>query len=651
MFAWRRAGFALLSGSALLLSTAALGGTTPIPKAKPATKLEHASVAGSPAPLPQFDDRLVKWLAAISGDPGVSSAAIAATIADCQGWPGQTLLRLRYEQALRREQPKPETVLRAFDERPPMTGDGSLLLARALISVGRKDDAEKLIRDLWRSQDISEAGIQALLRDFASVLGPADHWARVDRLLYAGNVGPALRTASLLDEDHRLLAEARAAVIRGSGTATKLLDGVPEGLRREPGYILARAQQLRRTGSYREAASLLMSAPTDAATIVNPDVWSEERRLVARQLLDLGDPATAYRLVDAAAATSQTARVEAEFEAGWYALEFLRDLPSARRHFEAILRRSDTPVSQARGFYWLGRVAEAEGDAVEAERRFRRSALFPMTFYGQISAAHLKQTTLAVKSPPDADPAAKARFEGGELIQSIVQLHRTRHDEEVVSFFHHLATTLVDPAELTLLAGLAQQQKRYSTVVEIGKAAQARGLNVGSLAFPTNVLPAYTGPSKIGLPVLYAVARQESTFDQSVVSSAGAVGVLQIMPQFAKETALKAGLPYLKEKVKTDPIYNMQLGAAELAGLIDAYNGSYLLAFAAYNAGPGRVAQWIRSYGDPRDPTIDPLNWIERIPFSETRNYVQRALENLGVYRARLGDPALKIEDDLRGGA
>jgi soluble lytic murein transglycosylase len=186
-------------------------------------------------------------------------------------------------------------------------------------------------------------------------------------------------------------------------------------------------------------------------------------------------------------------------------------------------------------------------------------------------------------------------------------------------------------------------------VVEIGKAAQARGLAVGTLAFPVNALPTYSGPAKIDLSVLYAIARQESTFDQTVVSSAGAVGIFQVMPQYAKETALKAGIPFAKERVRSDPIYNMQLGAAELAGLFADYDGSYLLTFAAYNAGPGRVDQWLKAYGDPRDPRVDVLDWIERIPFDETRNYVQRVLENLQVYRALHGDPVLRIEADMRG--
>jgi soluble lytic murein transglycosylase len=299
--------------------------------------------------------------------------------------------------------------------------------------------------------------------------------------------------------------------------------------------------------------------------------------------------------------------------------------------------------------YWLGRVAEAEGNPAEAKAQYERAARFSTAFYGQIAAARLKAAALSLPAPAATDQTAMTRFAGRELVQALVQARTSGEDDSAGLLFQKLSATLIDPAEFTLLARLAEDDRRYSTVVEIGKAAQARGLPVGTLAFPANALPAYPGPAKIELPVLYAIARQESTFDQSVVSSAGAVGIFQVMPQYAKETAQKAGIPFAKERVRGDPIYNMQLGAAELAGLVSDYDGSYLLAFAAYNAGPARVEQWLKAYGDPRDPRVDVLDWIERIPFDETRNYVQRVLENLQVYRALLGDPVLRIDADMRG--
>jgi soluble lytic murein transglycosylase len=633
----------------LAASLVAAAAAVPLPQLRPADRAAAVTVNGAlPIEVSKaVVAKLAAWQAVMSEGSSVSSQKIAATLAETPDWPGQSQLQRRYEQALVREAPKPEAVVAALAGREPVTADGTLLLARALVAVGRKDDAAALIRRSWRGQDLTEAVEQTILKHFREVLTPADHAARVDHFLYAELTGAALRNAKLLDAPYRALVEARVAVIRRASNAGSLLDRVPKALQTEPGHIFARAQLLRRTMKFPEAAAVMLTAPTDPAVLGDPDAWSEERREIARRLVDIGDPWTAFQLVHVAQAESQTPRVEAEFEAGWYALVFLHDPEAARPHFQAISDTSKTPVSRARAAFWLGRVAEAEGKAEEALAHYEEAARYPIAFYGQLAADKLERSTLAATRPAPVDAAIAARFADRELVQALIHLERTGQGSDARLFYQELGSSLSDPQELTLLADLAQKQGRYSLIVKIGKAAHQRGVPIGTLAFPTTALPAYSG--KVGRAVIYAVARQESEFEQFVVSSAGAVGLMQVMPEFAGTMARRAGLTYSAARVRNDAAYNVQIGATGLDYLLAQYDGSHVMAFAAYNAGPGRVAQWVKAFGDPRDPDVDVVDWMERIPFKETRNYVQRAMENLGVYRALFGEPLLRIEADLKG--
>lgn len=596
------------------------------------------------------DRRLIAWLIAIGTSTKASSEQIAAAAEQVRHWPGQNLIRIRYEQALAREKPPADVVIRAMGERPPISDAGTVLLTRALAASGRKTDAARLIRRYWREADLIADIEKTILAEFGDILTKGDHKARLDRLLYAERTDAALRTAKLLDKPTQALADARIASIKRSRSTGKLLDAVPASMRGDPGYIFARVQYLRRAEKHKEAAKLLVTATTDPLLLVNPDAWSQERRLIARKIFDSGDAKTAYRLVAANAATERTEKVTIEFEAGWYALRALNDPASAAVHFRRIKQSSSMPLSQSRAEYWLGRAAEQAGNQAEAIAQYRRAAAYPTTFYGQLAIRRLNGDRLAITVPPPPDSAAKTRFAQHELVQAIVRLEKLSRTSNADTLYRHLADTLPTPTELALLAAMAEDRGNHQLALQIGKTAQVRGLEAESLAFPTAAItPAMAKAYKIELPVVYAVARQESAFNAGAVSSAGARGLLQLMPATAKRTANSIGMRYDKTRLTTDPEYNAAIGAAHLAELIGLYNGSYVMTFAAYNAGPGRVQQWVAAYGDPRDPKVDVIDWIERIPFSETRNYVQRTMENLQVYRARLGSPKLRIETDLVG--
>ena len=290
-------------------------------------------------------------------------------------------------------------------------------------------------------------------------------------------------------------------------------------------------------------------------------------------------------------------------------------------------------------------------DRDAANTHFERAAAYPATFYGQLAMARLGRTLIALSQPPRPDSAVRQRFAGRELVQVIQHLTAAGEDDRAGLFYRHLADTLADPAEIALLAAMAEDAGKHQIALQIGVFATARGLPVGALAFPTAAIPASAKTSGVEKPVVYAIARQESAFNPQAVSQAGARGLLQLMPATAKETAKAIGVSYSRDRLTSDAGYNATLGAAHLGGLVNDFGGSYVMTFAAYNAGASRVTEWVKLHGDPRDPKVDVVNWIELIPFTETRNYVQRIMENLQVYRARLQSAPLVIEADLKRGA
>ena len=598
----------------------------------------------------QTSRHMIQWLVAQSGSPDISVQMITQTASELPDWPGQSLMRRRAEQALQRMNADPATIIGAFANTKPGSDEGLILLTGALVSAGRTNDAAALLRPRWRRDSFSAANEATILRQFGGLLTAADHKARMDKFFYDDDAEEGLAIAKLLPADYQALAAARAAVINKSPKAGAMLDKVPAKLKKDPGYIYSATQYLRRAERYKEAAAMMLTAPRTAEQLVDPDAWWIERRVLSREMLDLGDARTAYKLASEHAAESSANQADAEFHAGWYALRFLNDPVTARRHFAAIQAASTMPLSQSRAEYWLGRSAEAMGDRNEAIAQYRLAAAYPTTFYGQIAAAKLGVKQLSLSNPGSADGATKKRFQSREMVQALQRFAAAGYADRARQFYSQLADTLTNPTEVGLLAAMAEKSGQHQVALQIGKKAYVRGLPVDTLAFPVAAIPSGVKTTAIEKSVVYAVARQESAFNPAAVSHAGARGLLQLMPGTAKMVAKAAGVPYSLPRLTSDPGYNATLGAAHLADLVDDFSGSYIMAFAAYNAGKSRVTKWVQQYGDPRDPNVDAIDWIERIPFTETRNYVQRCTENLQVYRARLGEPALVINRDLHRG-
>jgi soluble lytic murein transglycosylase len=631
------------------LTPAAAPATIPAPPleaAAPSPRLDGAPLAAAAALFRKGDlaggDALASkasdaservafdWLA-LRLAPRPDDKRLAAFAAAHPQWPGGDWLRAVAEGRLYADHPSAETVTARFAGDPPRTPAGKLALARALLDSGRRDEATAIVAPLWRNDDLDAWSEAETLKTFAALLTRADHKYRADRLLYAEKSGAALRAAALAGPDEVALAEARIAAANGPLTP-RAVAAVPPALQKDPGLLFARVQDARRANRAREAAGWLALAPIDAAALIDPDKWWSEQRMVARELIDIGEPRQAFALCAAAAPASAPAKVDAAFHAGWIALRFLGEAEEAAKRFDVAVSVAATPLSIARAGYWRGRAAEALGRGDEARRFYERAAAFPIAYYGQLAAERLGRGALALRAPA-AVAAPDARDKATRVV---AWLYAAGLDDLANALAQAAAGQWSDESQLAALADGVSTHGDAAASVAFGKIVTERGFALDASAFPISGVPQFAPlAGSADLPSVYAVARQESEFARQAASSMGAKGLMQILPSTAQEAARRAGVPFNSARLVGDPAFNVQLGAAYLGQMIADQGGSVALALAAYNAGAGRVAQWIAAYGDPRAGKADPVDWVERIPFDETRDYVERVSENIGVYRAR----------------
>ncbi|MFK8251428.1 transglycosylase SLT domain-containing protein [Ancylobacter terrae] len=595
---------------------------------------------------------LVRWLALRVTARGVGFDRAVRIINEHPTLPTPTVLRRRLEYLLYAENQDPQTIRAFFAQQRPISAEGKIALARALFATGDRTGGAAWLRDAWREDALSDEVESTVMVEFGGVLTRADHKYRADKRLYAEDATRGLRAAQRAGSDVEALARARIALFgKGSGDAAKLLAAVPASMRSDPAYYYVQAKVARRGGDDVAAARFLSNAPKTAEGLVDPNEWWVERRLVARELLDLGDAKTAYRVArDAVIPDDEHKRAEAQFTAGWIALRFLNDPRTALQHFATIPENQTHPATVSRGWYWQGRAYEAMGNTGNARAAYSQAARYTTAYYGQLARARIGVTDFRLASAPAAGPAQRAAFARDEGVQIFKLLQQIGKKDLAIALAADLGDRL-DAAQLGLLSQTAADYRDARAMVVIGKQALGRGIPLESEAFPTIGIPSYTPIAEPVEPaIVYAIARQESMFNAAVVSRAGATGLMQVMPATGKTIANRTGASFDLRKLHADPSTNVQYGAAELRSLLDNYQNNYVLTFAAYNGGRGSVAKWIAAYGDPRDPSVDPIDWVERIPFSETRNYVQRVMENAQVYKARFNSrTALKIEADLRG--
>jgi soluble lytic murein transglycosylase len=546
---------------------------------------------------------------------------------DRPGWPGLARIRWRAEQVMPADL-APDAVIAWFDEEVPVSLEGVIRLARALEAVGRGEEARALVRDAWPTLETTAAGEERFLSAFGEWLTRPDHIRRTDALLWADRGAEARRSARRAGEGWPALAEARIRLADGEHGVDWAIRAVPEGLQGDEGLLYERTRWRRRADMTAEAIEMLARQPAGSD---HADRWWTERHILARQLFNEGDAAAAYRLVTAHQEPEGLALAESEFLAGWLALRFLGRPADARAHFTRLVDNVRTPISQARGAYWLGRAHEALGEDEEAARRFAEAARHPATYYGQLALQRLGQP-MAEGTAVAAEDGARA-FAADERVAAARMLHQLGMDDLADAFIDALADS-PDPGVRALTAGLALELDRPERAVRAGKAATAVGAPPVDAAYPVIELPRL--PAGLDPALVLAIIRQESEFRTDALSSAGARGLMQLMPRTAAAVARRLRLTHSPRRL-AEPDYNLRLGTAYLADAISRYGGSTVLALAAYNAGSGRLSGWLEELGDPRRADVDTIDWIERIPIAETRNYIPRGIESAGVYRRRLG--------------
>ncbi|HTS39643.1 MAG TPA: lytic transglycosylase domain-containing protein [Xanthobacteraceae bacterium] len=595
--------------------------------------------------------KVIEWLYLRADDNNASFDRYSAFIANNPDWPSIWFFHRRAEAMLWQERREASTVRAFFRGSKPLTAKGKFALARALASQGERQEAEELVRDAWRNDPFTPDVEAAAYDLFEKYLTREDHKIRMDRRLTVEDIDAGMRAAGRLNGVDLAIARARVAVIRKENNAATLLDGVPTSARNDPGYIFSRVQLLRRQKKIAEAGALILTAHDP--NINNADEWWMERRLLARDLLDIGDFKTAYSVCrDAIPPNRGNYRVEQPFMAGWIALRFLHDPKLALEHFNKVALDTDNPVAKARAAYWRGRAAEALGHQAEARSHYEEASQFPTAYYGQIASTKINRSEMVLQPAPALASEERSKFLKNEVVRADELLYHVGERDLAAIMAADAGEYSDDVRKMAMIGELAAHYQDGRSMLLVGRAAHARGLPFDVYAFPTVGMPRYEplGPP-LDIAVLYSIARQESGFNPKTVSTANALGLMQVTPAAGKDVTARYKVPFDQNRLLKDTVYNTQVGAAELADDLKDYRGSYILAFVAYNAGRGRAKEWIAKYGDPRDPKVDPIDWVERIPLSETRNYVQRILENLQIYRMRFGGGTrMMIEADLRRG-
>jgi len=633
-----------------------------VDKHDPVEAYEHAAKITEPVVR-----TLVRWYALRSGVG--APADYTRFLAEAPGWPDATLLRRRSEQQLLSAGGPAKEILGFFATSSPLSGAGSIALASAHLALGDEARAKAMAVKAWRENDIPATSETGFLTRFDRFLTPADHRRRLDMLLIdegrfaaqrTPRVAAARRLLPKLQDVERKKAEARIAIYSRAPNAAKLVANLPASAKElssaassDWGLLFQRIQLARSQGKEDEVARLLRLAPSDADALVDPDAWWLHRRWVIYEFLGTSRFKEAYDIARTPGPLTVNPIKDATFLAGWIALRYLKDTNAAMPHLAASRENADGPLSAARGNYWLARGHEALGQKAEATRFYQEAAARIDTFHGALARQKLNPGPQDANMPfPAKASASEAEsFNAHPLVRAAMLAHHADVGRGITRVIvAHLRSTLKTEAEMAMLAHLANAIGDHQMALRVGKSGVTRGMNLYTYSYPVHPFPEYKplrqSPERA---LLLAIARQESEFNPEIISHAGARGLLQVMPitarHICRDHKIKCDIP----RLVSDTSYNAMIGSAYIGDRKQEFDGSYVLTLAGYNAGPGRARQWMRRFGDPRTKDIDPIDWIEMIPFEETRDYVKKVLSNIQMYRARLGEPTpVRLVSDLK---
>ncbi|MBT3373331.1 MAG: lytic transglycosylase domain-containing protein [Rhodospirillaceae bacterium] len=597
-------------------------------------------------PLPA---KALRWLNYRESGNRASFNEITDFLTTNPAWPSRQRLIRRAEEAMEKSRVSDRAALDWFTLHRPLSGPGQIRLAEAMLANGMQEDGMQWLRYAWINNVFARRQSKKLYRRYRKTFTMADHIARLDHLLWQGHRYSARRLYTVVPKDYRKLAEARESLmVRGPGVDSKIR-AVPANLLSDGGLNYERVRWRRRKNLDKTAREILLKPRPHLGP--RPEKWWLERHIQARGALREGDAALAYRLAaNHGQVPGRFSFAQAEWLAGWIALRFLNDGAQSLRHFAALYNNVRFPVSLARAAYWAGRANIALSRSIDATKWYRAAARYPSTYYGQLAIQALgPKAVWRMPREPSPRDAVMRKFNNREIVRLSRIFLELGQEEHLRPFILHLTRSAVDADGRLLAARLGQALGQPSLAVHAAKLSLRAGTLLPRTGYPIlSKMP----PMPVEAALAHAVARQESEFNPRAVSSASAMGLMQLLPRTARKVAKGLHLRYRQDRL-FDGGYNMRLGAAYLGQLVKAYRGSYIMALAAYNAGPNRVSRWRRKNGDPRKDGVDPIDWVEAISISETRNYVQRVLENLQVYRWRLHPKGAKLtllEDLHRNG-
>ncbi len=618
------------------------------------TQARARDVIGAQATMAQIGDpttrKLVEWALIDTSATQLSYAELARAAQTHGDWPRGDSRMAATELALDRAGAGPDAALALFRNTPPVTAEGMIALASAMDQRGRRDEARALVRDWWRTRSFEETQQTRALTRFGGWLTQDDHEARLNMLLL-GPHGPATRAMIAMVSPEQQAAANAALALRTAYSPDAIVAGLSPAQAMHPAVALERVRLLRSAGRQSEGFALLAALPSAPSHSEGQNTLWSERRNYFLDALQARNWRAAYDAFNGHGFPGGDRMVDGEFFAGWVALTKLNDAGAAAGHFETLRQASSTPITQGRALYWLGRAAEARNDQAAAQGFYRQGAEHIQTFYGQLAAEKAGVNTITLPGEPDPMDSDVARFENNEVVRAIRILAQSGEQSLVRVFAYHLDDRLERPSDLAQLMDLVRLSGDQFGSMMVGRAASQRGFLLPERQYPLRLPPPVQGAAPVEFSL--AITRQESSFDPMARSSADARGMMQFLPATAQAVARRMGLSYSADRL-WDPDYNMTLGSYHLAELTNNFGGSMLLATVGYNAGPGRARDWPIRCGDPRGGSngVDPIDFIECAPFTETRNYMMRVMENMQVYRARLngGSAPLTLSSDLARG-
>tara|TARA_B100000073_G_scaffold341277_1_gene342398 strand:- start:4082 stop:6220 length:2139 start_codon:yes stop_codon:yes gene_type:complete len=575
---------------------------------------------------------ILNWIRYYNGADDLSFTDYRNFLNDNNHWPLIESIKIKAENKISFSDDH-DQLINYFKNQNPLTGWGKIYYGNSLLKKGNDDLAELLIKEGYINGSFSRREQKVIINKFKNFLTQDDHKKRINQLLWNGKYGTARSLVKYVEKDYQKLFEARIGLISFSGGVDQLIANVPKNLINNAGLQHDRLRWRIKKRKYDSAMSMMLEInKKDPSYLERPDKFWKLKSFLVRRLIDQHKYMSAYKMSLNHGLTTNAEIAEAEWLAGWISITFLKDPAAAKYHFQRIWDVSSRPISKARASYWIAKSLE-NFDNDKSQSWYQTAAKYHLTFYGQLAATELKENKIEYN--PEINPITENDFiinpKLKDVYSAVSLLNEFDQDKLVKKFILDLAENRNDLAA-TQAIYLASAIERYDFAVQAGKLYYYKNLYLEPKSFPTVPRPSY---GKLIFPdqsLIHSVIRQESQFDPEAGSYAGAKGLMQLMPYTAKKVSKGLKIPYSKNKLTEDPSYNVILGSAYLDQLLSSYDGSYILTLAAYNAGPSRVNAWIKKYGDPRSDDISPVNWMELIPFKETRNYVQRVIENIQVY-------------------